>query len=184
MKRLLLILFCSFLYLLPSCKREPLTDTDPNLPLYIMLDGNYNIIEASSTTEEDINRDGIFSKNMLTEIPNIQNSDFDIIINNKNKSYRLNWPEQIPTQVNEPGGTIYFYTINGTWVDFSFDNESKQLKTKASVSDINVDNRIFFHLDTIRVLLSRKLKTSSGEKTVIINAVYKKNESFKRPYNH
>ena len=166
-----------------SCKKD-LPVADENLLIYKALDGNYNIVKATATSEEDVNMDGIYSSDMLKEIPNLINSDFDIIITKSSKLYRLHWAEQVSTLTNEVSGPVYFYIFNATFNNFEFSKNQFHLNANDNISDINKETHVEIQDDTIKVTLKRTLKTSIGSRVITINADYKKNNDYSRPYNN
>lgn len=138
MKKLLLFLIVLSVFGL-SCKKD-LPVADENLLTYKALDGNYNIVKATAKSEEDVNMDGIYSSDMLKEIPNLINSDFDIIITKSSKLYRLHWAEQVSTLTNDVSGPVYIF--NATFNNFEFYENQFHLNANNNISDINKETHV------------------------------------------
>jgi hypothetical protein len=163
--------------------------------LYERFHGRYKIIHSTSNEAIDVNEDGKASTNMLEEIPELPDAIIQLGIYGKNQ-YNPNtsfffihhWPKQEldlhgiriePTEYN-PDIRAMFSTKVVAWA-FTFDPDITQLILSPS-SAILTDPDIFTPPQAvtittnnqIEVILTKRLYTTSGMKTVQIVTLYER----------
>lgn len=167
-----------------SCKKE--TGIDHNLPIFEKLDGYYNIISALSDRPYDINMDGSSSNDMLEEIPNLERSDINIVVNKQNRIFRLSWIEQYENLEIKLRSARYSYNKQGVLNNFDTDEGLNSIFLKK-----NLDQDIRFNSpnsintqepNVIKIEITKNIITSTGKQTILINAIYKKNKDYKTTY--
>lgn len=167
-----------------SCKKE--TEIDHNLPIFEKLDGNYNIISAFSDRPYDINMDGSSSTDMLSEIPNLERSDINIVVNKQNRIFSLLWIEQYENVEINLSSARFSYNKQGVSNYFDTDEDLNSIFLKK-----NLDQDIRFNSpnsintqepNVIKIEITKNIITSTGKQTILINAIYKRNKDYKTTY--
>lgn len=170
--------------MLSSCKKDGNTD-DKNRTIFTKLDGNYTLSSATADHAYDINMDGISSTDMLTEIPNLQNSVIDIVVKKKSKIFRLSWVEQYISLAS--GNPQYSYNKQGVFNEFETSDDLTQIfpiKNSDQDQRFNLPNFVKnSQNDVVSIQIVKKLMTSAGKHDVVINATYIKNKGFQSIYN-
>ncbi|MEJ7559897.1 MAG: hypothetical protein WKF66_16415 [Pedobacter sp.] len=162
------------LSVLISCKKNP--DTNPR-SLAEEVDGFYKIVSATTDTKVDI--DGNSSmENLFKEIPELQSSTIDVIVNSKVSQYHLLWPEQ---EIRE--SILQSYSLVGRINQFTIDKNRKvHLPTSNDTSSIlaaPVDMAILEE-NIISCRMIRELTTPKGKVLITIVAKYQKDLKIQR----
>ncbi|MBB5634988.1 hypothetical protein HDE68_000873 [Pedobacter cryoconitis] len=167
-----------------SCKKE--TEVDLNLPIFEKLDGNYNIISAVSDRPYDINMDGYSSTDMLKEIPNLERSDINIVVNKQNRLFRLSWIEQYENSELSLNNARYSYNKQGVFNEFDTDKNLNSISLKQNLNQdirFNAPNSINCEESgVIKIEIKKNIITSTGKQSILITASYKKDKNYKTSY--
>ena len=178
MKKLIL-LFVVYVSLM-SCKK----DRNENSPLHDKVDGFYKIISANSNSEEDLNDDNKFSKDLFLEIPLLKTSTLDVVVNKVGNSFHLLWLEQDDHSSNlqtyNTEGMIYKFNFdinNNLFSPISYKNQNQSEALAAPVEMMLLKDGI------ISCKIMRLIKTSKGTVELKVTAVYQKDPSIQRSFN-
>lgn len=167
-----------------SCKKE--TQVDHNLPIFEKLDGNYNIISAFSDRPYDINMDGSSSTDMLSEIPNLERSDINIVVNKQNRIFRLSWIEQYENVEINLSSARFSYNKQGVFNYFDTDEGLNSIFLKQNLNQdirFNSPNSINTEVpNVIKIEINKNIVTTTGKHNILINATYKKNKDYNTSY--
>jgi len=166
---LVLTLFCI------SCKKDK-AEIDENRVVFEKLDGDYRIFAASSDQPYDINMDGFKDADLMNELPNLSSSFITIVVSKQMKTFRLSWVEQFVNA--DPLPARYYYIDQGGINTFDVDQKIEHVFIKKGAPEnskfslpYSVDVSV---KDRVRIGLVRNIITSAGEKTIHIDAIYKK----------
>lgn len=170
-KVFLAIAILSSIGMLWACKKDE--QTDPNVE-FIKYDGNYQLKSAIADQELDVNMDGKISNDMLTEVPDLNFSLVNIVVNKLGKSYRILWSEQNRLYANEPQGPIYMYNLTGVFNTFELSGDTNTIHPTSTVNSLQNEALHIQANGDLKVQLTRTLFTATGQQKVIINAVYSK----------
>lgn len=183
-----IIVYVLLLFLCFSCHKEQ--DIDPNKALFEKFDGRYAIFAASSEYPIDVSLDGVADTDMLKEILNLKNSDFYIIISKKKQLFECFWSEQFVSLRNEPQGPVVDYGHQGMPLSFEFNADNTELILTSLY--VNTDEYLhrappvqmkFINPGVLRIKLQRVLYTSQGDKTITIDALYRKDPNYVSTYS-
>lgn len=178
MKKLLLV-FIIFISLV-SCQK----DENNYSPLHDKVDGFYKIVSATSTSGMDLNGDNQFSNNIFLEIPLLNTSTLDIVVNKVGNSFHLLWLEQ-DTQASK----LQEYNTQGNIYKFNFDTQDNKFSPIVYNNQKNSDalaapiEMVLLREGTISCKIVREVNTVQGKSEITINAVYQKDPSIVRPFN-
>ena len=172
------ILFSTFFFIaiITSCKHSQGEPNEDKKALFERFHGKYKIVNCTSNVPVDLNKDGIPSDNLTTEI-DLQNSELELRISDQ---YLLmqHWPE-VYLSYGIPDSAVN-YANQGVVRVFSFDREIQQLIFKPD--DPSVDQQRFpmpkavliKSNDHIEITVSKRLYNSTGWKMVEVTTLYKR----------
>jgi hypothetical protein len=188
MKRLsiLCLVICSVLI---SCKKEPKVDQDQ--VLQDRFNGKYRLLSATSDQSVDVNMDGRASQDLLTEIPNLQNSYLELkfierpIFNNKEDNAPLfifSWQEQDLSYEYDKNKPWVYYVNQSYPFHFSFNSGNTEIISIPAREMTTAEAERFVVPKTLRILKDDKLQTSfvkkvytnSGFKLLTIQLLYER----------
>jgi hypothetical protein len=146
------------------------------------LNGEYEIIKASSSEEIDVNLDGLSSKNLLSEIPNLKYSYLKLISKGEGtRIYSQFWQNQFfqgPTDlppINYDPSIIVGYLNQATVAAFIVKNDALILsKLEGSFPLPNSVNIV--DINHIGIEMNKRIYTKSGFMDVIIEVLYQRKE--------
>lgn len=172
------ILISTFISLafITSCSHA---DVEPNINKEVLFErfhGKYKVINCTSNIPVDLNRDGISSDNLISEI-NLQNSGLELRISDQ-FCFIQNWPE-VYLSYGIPDSGIN-YANQGVLRLFEFDREIGQILFKPDPPSTDQQRFPMPKLvlikpnDTIEVTVDKRLYTSSGWKIVEVKTLYER----------
>ena len=182
MRRIIHLLLCSFAIL--GCSRDAAPDETSQI--HERLNGKYKAVSSISSETVDVNLDGTASINILTEIPELGQSNLEIRIVSKQKSLFCQfWPQQLFAYGINPTGYDPSLSVNyanqGISRIFSLDDSQSSLQLAPDTSPLPDLDRFPFPVsvtieepESIRVVISKRLYTSAGWKTVTITTLYER----------
>lgn len=195
MKLILLAgLFC--LAFLPACNQNELVAPHQDInALYERFHGKYKIISSLANIAIDANLDGKASTDMLAEIGELPKALIEIRIYKQSKNipksslyFVHHWPkqqllltwEQEEPVAYDPGVSIQFVTKVVSW-NFAFDPAVSHLIPEPNTGP-SMDPSVFTPPHTLRIqasdrieaIVSKRLYTTQGWKTVEITTIYER----------
>lgn len=182
MKHTIFFLFC-MVVAASSCSRHA-SAPDHTKQVYDQLHGKYKVVSSISSEAADVNLDGTATSNMLSELSELADCDLEVRIVDKDNFLLVQfWPQQFVGYGTAPVGYDPSVTVNyarqAVVRKFSVNTISHIIQVKAD-PDPKPDMLLFpFPVsvttegdDTIQVVISKKLYTSAGWKTVDITTLY------------
>jgi hypothetical protein len=175
-----------FIFMLVACDKDKLP-ANRDLPvLQDRFHGKYDAISAESSEAVDVNLDGVASTNLLSEIPDLKNSDLEIRIYSINQSLLVQfWPEQYfaygPLPVAYSPNMVVHYLNQSVVRLFTFAPDLKQILLQPDTSPR--PDSIRFQIpssvtigdnDHIQVISPRSLFTRNGWKKVEVTVIYQR----------
>ena len=169
MNRIIYLLICTVLT--SSCSHHA-SAPDETQQIYERLHGKYKAVSAVGSEAADVNLDGTATKDMLSELPELASCDLEIRIVAKNNFLLAQfWPEQFVGYGVEPTGydpsLVVNYARQAMTHTFSLDVSGNSLQVNGGDAVVTIEGK-----DTIKVVISKKLYTSTGWKTISITGVY------------
>ena len=176
-----LIKYFSFLLIsvLFGCKKE--SDLDI---MQKKIGGKYSIISATSNQLIDINLDGVKTKDVLLEVPDLQSSYLELIIRDNSTSpvFSQFWMNQYFIGVEgkpivyDPSISVNFMN-QATVATFKVADDGKSLLLERSTDDpaFPLPSSVLVSPENlITILMTKEVFTTSGWKTVVIEVIYKR----------
>lgn len=183
MHRTICSLLCFFI-ILTSCSRD--SAPDETKQVYERLHGKYKAVSSISSEAVDVNLDGTALINILSEMPYLEHCNLELRVTSKEKIllYQI-WPEQYFSYGTEPTGydpsLPVLYARQGATFTFSLDANNSNLQLSSDSSPSPDPDRfpvptsvIAEGSDRIKIVLSKRLYTSAGWKTVTITTLYER----------
>ena len=178
------LLVSSLLIITTSCNRNA-SVPDETKQVYERLHGKYEAISSFSSEAVDVNLDGTATNDMLSEIPDLANCNLEIHITEGNFLLLQFWPEQYIGHDIEPAGYDSSLAVNyakqGVTRTFSLNAANTNIQVNADTTPKPDPVRFPFPAavtiegkDTVKIVFSKKLYTSTGWKTVSITTTYKR----------
>lgn len=189
------LIYLSFIFLslfIFSCSKSEKLKVDKNQELFEKYDGDYTLVRAHLEEPHDLNYDGIKSTNLLTEVPEISDSELSVYISSRSSFINLQWVEQY-SLCTYPEIPCFNYVKQGPLLDFQLNEDETEflygsLKPGSGFSE---DQRKRFASPIeltmrpdgmISAVISKKFYTEFKQQDLIIEAVFKKTTFNDRVY--